>query len=539
MAIDHANAFVASRGPTAARASAQRGAALLVVLLLGILISLMVLTFSLGVSTELKISHNDLQGRQAMAIAEAGINHALVAMAPSAADGLGMDEELGDSPTGGLAGLGSQVAITEDGVSHNYRCADFGGIAASRYCVRAYDNFDETTGADAPADDSDETIIVRSRGTVGAALRVVETMFAVANGPGCAIITEGDLQIPGNMTVSGSRGCAHTNSRLQISGNPIMEQGGTASSTYYDISGTPVMEGVTLSSNELKNQYELDHGNQPPMPIPSVRPMNFGPAGLRLHEYVMNHPRGYRLDADGMIYVGPGYTGAGGAGGAWTCVESPANCTGGRALTLAEKTGSLDTWKWEDKNWGGNANNDQWIADKSNFVPGVYFVEGSLIISKDWGSSANPWRATLIALNSIQTPSMPIIAPFNQSTDPTGPGYVTSSSSEAEWQLRNILLVSGNDIEINGNAGNENFTGGFFAHQQIKINGNPDIVGFLVAEDGFSTWPGDPAPNCHSDSNLLCDPAGNSISGNPNITFNGLGTALFPDRIKRLAWRDP
>ena len=518
----------------------QRGAALLAVLLLGILITLGALVFSIGITTELKIAHNDLQGRQALSIAEAGISHALVAMAPSAADGLGMDEELGNSPSGGLASFGTQVAVAEDAMNFNYRCADFGGIAGSRYCVRAFDNFDETTVADAPADDSDDTIVVRSRGTVGSALRVVDAMFGIVTGPECALLTEGNLTLPGNMSVAGSKGCVHTNSGLTISGNPIIATGATASGAAYDVSGNPVMDGVSINTSTLKDQYEADHRNQAPQTIPSVRPMNFGPQALPLHEYVMNHPRGFRLDADTNIYVGPGFEGGSGVapgGSAWTCVEAsnPPDCSDGRALTSAEKVAlGLDTWKHESKSWSPPA---QWVSDKDYVVHGVFFVEGSVIVSKDWGVSGTPWRATIIALNSIQMPGKPVIAPYNQSQNPSGPGYVTISSSTAEWQLRNVLLVSGNDLEINGDAGNHNFTGGFFAHQQIKINGNPDIDGFLVAEDGLSTWLGDPAPNCTSGNDLLCMP-GNTISGNPNITFDGMGTALFPDRLRRISWSD-
>ena len=520
----------------------QRGVALIVILILTTLITLTAVVFSLGTSTELKIAHNDLLGRQAMAVAEAGINHAIVVIAPSAADDLGLDEELGNTPTGGLSTLGTQTAIVENGVSYNYRCVPLAGTsAASTYCVRGYDNFDEKSGADAPADDIDNAIYLRSRGTAGNALRIVDVMVGISIGPDCAILTQGNLQIPGSPSITGSKGCVHTNKKLEISGNPVIEKGGTASDpppNGIEITGNPTMEGVLLNTNALKDQYEADHDYQQQKPIPSVRPQNFGPNGIRLHEHVMNHPRGFRLDADGNIYVGPGYTG-GTAGSAWVCTENPANCTGGRALTSGEKsTLQLDTWKHEDKNWGGNSHNDQWISDKDYVVPGVYLIEGSAILSKSWGTTTTPWRATIIAFNSIQMPGKPFITPYQQSTAPSGAGYVTSASPLAQWTLRNILLISGNDIEINGDAASNNFSGGMFAHQQIKVNGNPTVLGFMIAEDGLTTWAGDGGPNCNSDLNLLCDPDGNAVSGNPNINFSGLGSSLFPDKIVRVSWND-
>lgn len=529
----------------------QGGAALLSVLLLGAVIALAVLLFSFGTQTELKIAHNDTLGRQALAIAEAGINHAVVVVAPSAGGPTGLSAELGNTPTGALSTFGAQQAIVEEGVSFNYRCVTLSGSFGGEYCVRAYDNFDETGNesptaaiADDPSVDRDNLIFLRSRGAVGVSTRIVEGLVGILLGPDCAIITEGNLIISGNPNVTGTGGCIHSNNELRISGNPLIQISATANSLVMEISGSPTIGGQALDTNTLKNDYETAHSGQPDMTIPNVRPMDFCPtppcasgSGIKLWQHVMNHPQGFRLDADGNVYVGPGYTGAGGPGGAWTCTENPPNCTGGRSIG-STISATQNGWKHEDKNWGGNSNMDQWIADTSH-VDGVYFVEGSVSLGKNWGTTASPWRVTLIALNSIQMSGNPIMAPYQQSTVAAGAGYVTPASPTAEWALRNILIVSGNDIELNGNVGSDSFTGGLFAHQQIKVNGNPDLRGFLIVEDGRLTWTGDPAPNCSSELNVLCDTVnGSSVSGNPNIIYNRFSTALYGDDVRRLSWNE-
>ena len=102
-------------------------------------------------------------------------------------------------------------------------------------------------------------------------------------------------------------------------------------------------------------------------------------------------------------------------------MENPPGCTGGRALTGAEiAAAGLDTFKHESQ--GGQIPAAQWVSDKDWAVPGVYFVEGSVVISKDWGDPGSPWQATIIALNSIQVPGKPIVAPYHQTTNPSGPG---------------------------------------------------------------------------------------------------------------------
>ena len=174
---------------------------------------------------------------------------------------------------------------------------------------------------------------------------------------------------------------------------------------------------------------------------------------------------------------------------------------------------------WECSGGGGSTHDAEWKVSGNTATDGAFFVEGWVKISGNPGDSSDPWDATIIAMNSIDI-----------SGNPTLDIFTTTGN------LRNILLVSGNDLEMSGNPSNS-YTGAIYAHQQVKFNGNPALNGFIIAEDGATTWTGDPAPTCNSNKDLLtCGPS--SVSGNVTITYNGLDTALSPPTLTLLSWNE-
>jgi hypothetical protein len=110
--------------------------------------------------------------------------------------------------------------------------------------------------------------------------------------------------------------------------------------------------------------------------------------------------------------------------------------------------------------------------------------------------------------------------------------------------LRNMLLVSGNDVGLGGTLGATGRPAGIFAHQQVKNNGDFALTGFLVSEGGATTWAGDPAPNGLSGKDLL--PGGASVvnydvSGNATINYSGLeiiGFSPGPASVESFAWAE-
>lgn len=487
----------------------QRGAALILVLLLSMVCIASGLVAASIAQTEMKVAHNDLLGHQALAIAEAGISHGLRLVASDSADGLSDELRLaGDS---GLGQLGDRSRTLDDGT---YRFRAFGGDqsadSSDGYYVRAVDNFDEpmTALANDPLTDVDRSIVLVSIGRIGTAERRVEVRIGMkAGGPDCALVTEGSLTISGNPTITGARGCAHANKDLEIKGDPTLEKGATASGSL-TIDGNPDLEGQDIKDKEQKEDYGFSHSRKPKVMVPSVRPFKFGPQEIDLAQAVAEHPDGYRLDADCKAFIGPGQGGT-----AWTCDEVDADCTGGTEVPIPEG--------WECSADSGAIPGALWKVSKNSVQDGIFFVEGWVDISGNPGSIDAPWNVSIIALNSISVSGNPSVEPFTE----TG-------------TLRNLLFVSGNDIGISGNPNNK-YTGAILAHQQIKLNGNPHLVGFIVAEDAKTTWEGDPAPLCQSGKDILCDDkGGNAVSGNFNLSFDGLDTVAFGDAVERQDYKE-
>ncbi len=167
----------------ARRPPRQDGMALVLVLLVIAVLALLGIAGTRSAQTELQMGQKDMVGRQALSVAEAGINHAYSLISanvasrpnpPSACDTCwGFDSELSSGGTGGaLASLGTTATLS----GQSYRFRAFGGGPADGYYVQAVDNYDETSGANNPATDRDARIYLVSRGHVGSAERIVTAM---------------------------------------------------------------------------------------------------------------------------------------------------------------------------------------------------------------------------------------------------------------------------------------------------------------------------------------------------------------------------
>ena len=473
---------------------AQKGSAALVVVLLLATIGLtLTLNRSMSSKTELKIAHNDLLGKQALAAAEAGLRHAAKLIGDDAVDGL--NDELENDGTGGAgSGMEDFGEVTPEvcpaDVGGKFRFKAFGGESDDGYCVQVQDNFDETTAPNDRNSDVDGHVKLIAIGIKATARRRVEAMFNPD--PDCALLTRSRLNIVGDPNVNGRKGCTHSNGDTAIPGDPVLEKGATASGTM-NISGHPTLEGTTPDPTS----YATDHQNQAAKSIPSVRPFSFGAGNVNLAAEVAA-VNGYRLASDGNVYQG----------GTWDCTVNPCTYSGTPLTTLPLG------WGWTYTSDSDSNPAAKWDYSGGGPLDGAFFVEGWVTIS----SSPSSGHATIIALNSIQVSGNPSLAPFT--TAPTHP-------------LRNLLFVSGNDVELSGNP---NLNGAIFAHQQFKLSGSAILNGFIIAEDGQSNWT--LAPDCTSDKDLICDPNGSLVSGNPIITYDGLSTVGFGDTIELVDWHE-
>ena len=144
----------------------QQGTALILVIVVLAALTFLGVIGSRSALTELQMTRQDVLSKQALGVAEAGLNHAYRLVVASG----GFSNELAGGGTGGtLAGIGSVATL--DGASYRFRA--FGGGASDGYYVEAQDDFDELTGANDPTVDKNLRIYLVSRGRVGGAERVV------------------------------------------------------------------------------------------------------------------------------------------------------------------------------------------------------------------------------------------------------------------------------------------------------------------------------------------------------------------------------
>jgi len=211
------------------------GITMLVVLLVLMTVSVISLFGAYKTQTEIRIAHNGLLSKKALAAAEAGVSHAFALIQNDLTDGL--NDELSSGGTGGgLTALGSTTTLH----GTTYRFHAFGGGASDGYAVRVIDNFDETSGTNDPASDTDSKIKIIAIGQVGGAERMLEVMvegksvfaegifgrqLATVNGGsvvdsydctlgpygGANIGTEGKVRSNGDITLAGATTVIHGN----------------------------------------------------------------------------------------------------------------------------------------------------------------------------------------------------------------------------------------------------------------------------------------------------------------------------------------
>jgi len=227
--------------------------ALVLVLLVIAVLSLLGMAGTRSAQTELQMGQKDLVGRQALSVAEAGINHAYSLIStnaasrpnpPSACDTCwGFDSELSSGGTGGaLASLGTTVTLS----GQSYRFRSFGGGTADGYYVHAVDNYDETSGANNPATDRDAKIYLVSRARVGSAERIVTALVT-----GNSLFPDG---VFGNrkVLVSGGATMDGFDSRDGAYSAATAGSIGVRSDGNIDVSGTPtVLKGVPTAGGTV------------------------------------------------------------------------------------------------------------------------------------------------------------------------------------------------------------------------------------------------------------------------------------------------
>jgi hypothetical protein len=299
-----------------------------------------------------------------------------------------------------------------------------------------------------------------------------------------AILTDGDLYISGNPTVSGTGGSVHSNQDVTISGNPNIE--GTATA----------VDGYTVTGNPTIGDPANSGGGRPPLFVPTVNPRD---------NYDMSE---YDLCPDGNVRTGPSYGG-----------PEPPNLTDTPCMGTVLADADSITYRGWKKTGDDPSKGAKWDYGGNDAYDGVYYIYlGSATIGGNAGDAADPWRLTLL-VESSSVGLEPLHCPH------IGGDIEVSGNVAMQYHDKGtpLLFVAGRDLKISGNP--DQFHEGFMAaHEQFNISGNPVLNTALIAND-----------KCDSIGSAVAQPD-HEISGNPLITYNGQFEAPLGRNIRITLW---
>jgi len=521
----------------------QDGVALVLALLTMMVVSMIGLFSSVTGQTELKVASNEQNAKKALAVADAGVRHALRLLGTSG-NGYqnGFNDELSNNGTGGAFAVAGSALTAYPGEATQYRFFQFGGSGSGDgYYIRVVDNNDADGSQNT---DTDQKLILISRGKVGTAEKTIEAL--VSPSTPCAITTGDRLDVSDDVgssdlqlnTVDGFGACVHANGSLNVSGSASFPDGAYSSlgQPPGNCNGNPAIAGGNCN-NVLWNQPLRD--------MPNTNPGWYGkwvadlgnadPAG----PYYILHPatntirRGGGCSFTTTPSTAPLLVGQCGSNvpypsqmlpGAISSVDQagPSSLTG---ITLSNANGGTCTFS-------GN-----------NIPPGIYYCEG--IVQNAGQVSGN--GVTIISRDDMsftaQTNLSAFFSDMNNGTnaDETAtttlnnlaPSPVKDAALAAMGFLRNLVMMVGNDLNFSGD--NTNITGIILIHNQIAMTGGKTISGYIIAADGIPSFPGDPHPAGSASS--LNIPLNNFV-GTSTVNYMNYGTALPLGPPILRAWKD-
>ncbi|MEK7251653.1 MAG: hypothetical protein AAB198_00160 [Actinomycetota bacterium] len=306
-----------------------------------------------------------------------------------------------------------------------------------------------------------------------------------------AFLTDDEFVISGNPDFHGSAASAHANGFVTVSGNPSFHDGCLTGSADGLVSGNL---NVHASCPPASEQFV-----QPVETIPNIVPRDLWP----LSEYDMC--------PDGTVSAGPAHPTLGNTAGAEPCLGQ----------LLHQSSLVYRGWKFDgccDAKEGA-----KWAYDANSPYDGAYyFHEATVRVPTGPGTNTMPWKVLIIAAGSGSCPAIVGGDVFMSGNAVFSP--YTAGSAHTD---NHLAIVSGRDIEWSGN-GRLKEPGIVAAHEQIKINGNPQVESAFIAQGACDS----PDSNVHD----------TEISGNPTFTLNApLSTpwsiaSSGPPQVWLLAW---
>lgn len=323
----------------------SRGSILVSLLLV---MCLMVMTFSSLIvgSVEWSLADNSLRQAQALALAESGVEHALLEITDADGDLASL-----------LAGTDGTPGTDDDGLVLGAAAIVVGNNGGT-YTATLTDNDDGDGNAGV---DSDGRYHLLSTGLIRGVTQTVRVVLERSGGgwtPPYGVLANDSVTIDSGVDLIGALSSVFSNDDIAIDNHRL--DGGAWSADQFDIySSDPEIEGSVLNG-AAASDYENAHDGQPPTEIPPIVPAEF------------TQYSDYKLSSNGKVYRPDG------------------------SLEFDASGGDMwGNWKYE-----GSGN---WMLDgPSSSDAGSFYVEGSVKVAGSGGTASAPIELSLFTEGSVE-----------------------------------------------------------------------------------------------------------------------------------------
>ena len=410
-------------GPIVTRVN-ERGAALIGVVLMLMMLSGLAAALALNGQTETTISFNQRSQAQARAAAEAGLSHAVQVVTAHIgqwqANGFASPSDALDALLLGPDGQSGTEALDADnfsleevdgwGVAPGVRFP-LQGVSYAEYDAILRDDDDDGPNEDGDAvNDQNGTLTLRATGYASDnTMAVLEVRISSTETP--AMLIDGDLKIKDEVVIGGTAGNVHANGNLTIDGTEVQVSGGLTAGGQY-------------------SGYLPGTGGVPQIPVPAVNASDHRPRA----DFILTST-GAMTDLAGTVL----------------CPSTEETCNG-----------------WEFKG-------DGWESDKTTPPAGTYYIEGDAEIKGKMGAEASPAQLTIIAEGSIKISGTSVIV----SNDPD-----VLLVTDGDLVIEGSGVISG--VPGEETLVKQIFVGRMLVHEQVKLKNKPTITGVLIVENAQS-----------------------------------------------------
>jgi hypothetical protein len=308
-------------------------------------------------------------------------------------------------------------------------------------------------------------------------VRVVKAEWLPANfQPEHAILTGNALQMQGNAAVAGIAGSVHANGDITVTGNSV------------NVEKTVTTSGVFDPDPPTLNAGGGTTANSPRQSVPTFSPEIF----WKSHDSPSYINAWWDLCDDGIVRLPDG----------------PGPCLGSVAADANNPFGY--------QGWSYKTTTRTWSYKGAGVQGGVFYAHHTNIdLSGSPGTSAAPWRATLVA---SATPVATACGHADGVISVSGSPVMTSYG---EGQA--VTMMAGSDLQLGGTTQTQ-LTGLFLAVEQMAITGNGTLSGSILTGD-----------KCHTAGTPV---AQSLVAGSMTITFNKDISASIGTTIRTTLWQE-